>query len=60
MTWYEWMAGELNRMLGGGNITQATVKHGEQAPRGQWDSRGAGFTKDQLRRTAPRKWKGLA
>jgi hypothetical protein len=59
MTWHEWKAGELNRMLGGGNITPETVRHGEHEIRGQWDSRAAGFTKDQLRRTAPRKWKGL-
>ena len=59
VSWYEWKARQLNRMLGGGSITAATVQHGERNTSHAKTFMAQGMSKAQLRRTNKRQWHGL-
>ncbi len=67
LTWEQWRADELNSLfysLGKtgepGRILPSTVRHGEQTTeQRRWDSRALGISKDQLKRTSKRQWKGI-
>lgn len=62
MTWYEWKAAELNRILHapeGQGITAETVRHGERNTTHKQTFLAQGMSKAQLRRTNKRQWHGL-
>jgi hypothetical protein len=61
ISWPQWQAQELNQILHGGAITEETVRSGERIKRSSNQlTMMQGFSKQQLRRTTKRQWKGLA